>query len=140
MTVCSDFQFQHPALATSLSPFYQPLLAPRPPSHPRTHSQGVRSLLNTLLVSLPAFWNVGALIFLLFFIYAYMGVLLMGTAPRNGALNEHANFESFWMALLTLFRVATLDNWTDLIEVRACGFWGYGCCYCCCSYSATQQC
>lgn len=35
--------------------------------------QGVRSLFGTLIVSMPAFWNVGALLGLLFYIYAYIG-------------------------------------------------------------------
>ena len=31
------------------------------------------------------------------------------------ALNEHTNFERFWTAALTLFKVATNDNWTDIM-------------------------
>mgnify|MGYP001807536836 CR=1 FL=1 len=31
------------------------------------------------------------------------------------ALNEHSNFERFWSAALTLFKVATNDNWTDVM-------------------------
>jgi hypothetical protein len=48
---------------------------PRPPhpSFPRPLLQGIRSLFGTLIVSLPAFWNVGALLGLLFYIYAYIG-------------------------------------------------------------------
>lgn len=30
-------------------------------------------------------------------------------------LNEHTNFERFWTAALTLFKVATNDNWTDIM-------------------------
>lgn len=44
--------------------------------------QGLRSLFGTLIVSLPAFWNVGALLGLLFYIYAYVGVLLLGNIKR----------------------------------------------------------
>ena len=78
------------------------------------HADGLRSLLSTLVTSLPAFWNVGALVLLLFFIYAYVGVLTFGSVRRGDALNEHANFESFPMAMLTLFRVATNDEWVGL--------------------------
>ncbi len=45
--------------------------------------QGLRSLFGTLIISLPAFWNVGALIALLFFIYSYVGVLLLGSVQYN---------------------------------------------------------
>ena len=57
--------------------------------------QGLRSLMSTLMISLPAFYNVGALIALLWFIYSYVGVLLFGNVKRGTALNHHANFEHF---------------------------------------------
>ena len=85
------------------------------------HLKGLRDLLETLVASLPAFWNVGALVALLFFIYAYVGVILFGTTPRTnanegGSLDEHANFESFPRAVLTLFRVATNDEWVGVMR------------------------
>ena len=57
---------------------------------PRT--QGVRSLFGTLIVSLPAFWNVGALLGLLFYIYAYIGEgleALASLALRQPGLGAH---------------------------------------------------
>lgn len=51
--------------------------------------------MSTLMISLPAFYNVGALIALLWFIYSYVGVLLFGNVKRGTALNHHANFEHF---------------------------------------------
>ncbi len=36
-------------------------------------AKGIRSLFGTLIVSLPAFWNVGALLGLLLYMYAYIG-------------------------------------------------------------------
>lgn len=35
-------------------------------------------------MALPAFWNVGGLLALMFFIYSYIGMLLLGTVKRNG--------------------------------------------------------
>ena len=81
--------------------------------------QGLRSLFSTLIISLPAFWNVGALLGLVMYIYSYMGVLLFGELKQGTALNEHANFTNFPLALLTLFRLATNDNWNDLMDVSA---------------------
>ena len=34
---------------------------------------------------------------------------------RGQSLNEHANFESFRFAMLTLFRVATHDEWVGVM-------------------------
>ena len=92
------------------------------------HLKGLRDLLETLVASLAAFWNVGALVALLFFIYAYVGVILFGTTlsdtlndvtvteTETGGLNEHANFENFPRAVLTLFRVATNDEWVGVMR------------------------
>lgn len=41
-------------------------------------------MFGTLMLSLPAFWNVGGLLALMFFIYAYVGMLLLGHVKRNG--------------------------------------------------------
>lgn len=35
---------------------------------------------------------------------------------RGPALNEHANFETFPNALLLLFRIATADEWTGIMD------------------------
>ena len=48
---------------------------------------------------------------LLFFIYAYVGVLLFGTVRINEGMNHHANFQRFWNALNVLLRIATNDDW-----------------------------
>lgn len=45
--------------------------------------QGVRSLFGTLIVSMPAFWNVGALLGLLFYVYAYIGAAPAGVRARG---------------------------------------------------------
>jgi len=37
--------------------------------------------------------------------------------PCQG-LGEHAHFRSFGMAFLTLFRIATGDNWNGIMKVR----------------------
>lgn len=71
----------------------------------------MRSLFSTLILSLPAFWNVGALLMLLFFIYAYVGVLLFGQVRLGEGLNHNANFSRFWHALNVLLRMATNDDW-----------------------------
>jgi hypothetical protein len=61
--------------------------------------------------------QVGALLMLVMYIYSYMGVLLFGTMKQGEGLSEHANFTNFPMALLALFRLATNDNWNDLLAV-----------------------
>ena len=68
----------------------------------------LRVLVNALLKSLPRLFYVMVMMFVIFYIYAAVGSLLFG--PIN---------EEMWgnisRALLTLFRVATFEDWTDLM-------------------------
>ncbi|KXZ54859.1 hypothetical protein GPECTOR_4g931 [Gonium pectorale] len=80
-------------------------------------SKDIRSLFQALVMSLPAFGNVGSLIGLFLFMYAYVGVILFGRVVHNDnrPINDSANFSNFLFALSALFRVATGDNWTDIM-------------------------
>jgi len=103
-------------------------------------AKSLRVLFNTLLLTLPSLANVGALLFLLFFIYSVMGVQLFSKVKFGSALNEHANFQSFGVAMLTLARSSTGENWNGIMydltnrdncvddptfDSSVCGF-GYG--------------
>lgn len=85
-------------------------------------AKGIRSLLDTVAEALPQVGNLGSLFFLLFFIFAALGVELFGKLecsedhPCDG-LGEHAHFKNFGMAFLTLFRIATGDNWNGIMKV-----------------------
>ncbi|KAL3273058.1 hypothetical protein HHI36_014513 [Cryptolaemus montrouzieri] len=85
-------------------------------------AKGIRALLDTVMQALPQVGNLGLLFFLLFFIFAALGVELFGrlsceieAEPCQG-LGEHAHFKNFGMAFLTLFRVATGDNWNGIMK------------------------
>lgn len=64
-------------------------------------------LVGALLKSLSAMGYVSLLLGLLFYIYAVAGVQLFGQT-------DPAHFGSLGPALVTLFRIVTLDNWGDL--------------------------
>jgi voltage-gated sodium channel len=64
-------------------------------------------LVGALLKSLSAMGYVSLLLALLFYIYAVAGIHLFGQT-------DAANFGSLPAALLTLFRIVTLDNWGDI--------------------------
>ncbi|OQV23966.1 Voltage-dependent T-type calcium channel subunit alpha-1G [Hypsibius exemplaris] len=84
-------------------------------------ARGIRALLDTVFQALPQVTNLGTLFFLLFFIFSTLGVELFGRLecddqhPCEG-LGEHAHFRNFGMAFLTLFRVATGDNWNGIMK------------------------
>eukprot|EP00947_MAST-08B_sp_MAST-8B-sp1_P003925 g3925.t1 len=75
----------------------------------------LRQLFNTLLLSFPALGNIGGLLFLVFFIFTVMGVQLFALVGLHGDLNEHANFQEFSTAFLTLARAATGENWNGVM-------------------------
>lgn len=68
----------------------------------------LRLLLNSLLIALPQLGYVLLLMFIIFYIYAAIGATLFG----------HINAE-LWgdisISLLTLFRVMTFEDWTDVM-------------------------
>lgn len=79
-------------------------------------AKGLRTLLQTLLFSLPALANVGSVFFLFMFIFAIMGMSMFGSVRFNGAINRHANFATFPNALLTLLRMATGESWNGIMH------------------------
>ncbi|KAF0761932.1 voltage-dependent T-type calcium channel subunit alpha-1H-like isoform X2, partial [Aphis craccivora] len=84
-------------------------------------AKGIRALLDTVMQALPQVGNLGLLFFLLFFIFAALGVELFGRLECSDehscqGLGEHAHFGNFGMAFLTLFRVATGDNWNGIMK------------------------
>lgn len=64
--------------------------------------QGIKLLYVTLVVSLPAFANIGLLIFLIFFIYAYIGVQAFYNLALPGSLNYRVNFKRWISTSLNL--------------------------------------
>lgn len=85
-------------------------------------AKGIRALLDTVMQALPQVGNLGLLFFLLFFIFAALGVELFGRLecsdeyPCSGLMDQHAHFQNFGLAFLTLFRVATGDNWNGIMK------------------------
>eukprot|EP00798_Chlamydomonas_sp_ICE-L_P015920 gene15920-22054_t len=78
-------------------------------------ANNVKTLIGVLVASIPGFSNVMALIILLLFMYSYVGVYLFTNVMWNSGINEHANFENFGMATILLIRIATMDNWSDVL-------------------------
>lgn len=71
-------------------------------------------LVSALLKSIPSMGYVGLLLLLMFYIYAVMGIALF----RD---NDPVHFGNLKLALLTLFRVVTLEDWTDVMYIQMFG-------------------
>lgn len=70
-----------------------------------TKARFLRVIFNTILFTIPSLANVGALMMLLLFIFAILGVQIFATVKLQDTLNDHANFQNFGIALLTLIRL-----------------------------------
>lgn len=68
------------------------------------------------MVSVPALFNIGALLFLVMFIYAIFGMSLFGHVKKTGALNSVVNFDTFGSSMVLLFRLMTSAGWNDILE------------------------
>lgn len=75
----------------------------------------LRQLFNTLLITLPSLVNIGALLFLMYFIYSIMGMQLFAKVKYGSYLSAQANFQSFESAMLTLIRSSTGENWNGIM-------------------------
>lgn len=69
-------------------------------------AQGLRKLLYALVVSIPALFNIGALLALITFIYSILGMALFNKAPRKWSIDNMFNFETFVSSNLMLLRQA----------------------------------
>lgn len=71
-------------------------------------------LVNALLKSLPSMLYVTLLLLLLFYVYAVAGVMFF-------AKNDPVHFGNIFDALLSLFRIVTLEDWTDVMYLQIYG-------------------
>jgi voltage-gated sodium channel len=76
-------------------------------------------LVTCLLKSLPSMLYVSILLFLLFYIYGAMAVFLFGE-------NDPIHFRNLQTSILSLFRVVTLEDWTDVMYINMYGSNEYG--------------
>ncbi|MED5372739.1 MAG: ion transporter [Myxococcota bacterium] len=76
-------------------------------------------LVGALLKSIPSMVYVSMLLGLLFYLYAV-------TATFMFSENDPIHFENLQMSMLSLFRVVTLEDWTDIMYINMYGCDNYG--------------
>ncbi|KAL2091596.1 hypothetical protein ACEWY4_013859 [Coilia grayii] len=79
--------------------------------------EGIRTLLWTFIKSFQALPYVALLICMIFFIYAVIGMQVFGKiAMVDGTqINRNNNFQTFFQAVLLLFRCATGEAWQEIM-------------------------
>ena len=76
-------------------------------------------LVVALLRSIPSMFYVTILLFILFYIYAVLGVMLFSE-------NDPKHYATLGDSMLSLFRVVTLEDWTDIMYINMYGSDNYG--------------
>ncbi|GAB0185003.1 sodium channel protein type 5 subunit alpha-like [Grus japonensis] len=78
-------------------------------------ARGIRTLLFALLMSLPALFNIGLLLFLVMFIYAIVGMTNFACLGWEGGIDNLFNFQTFDSSILCLFQITTSAGWDGLL-------------------------
>ncbi|MDY7101871.1 MAG: ion transporter [Actinomycetota bacterium] len=81
----------------------------------------LRLLIATTLNSIPSIVSITVLMLLLFYVYAVAAVFLFSE-------NDPIHFRNLQTSTVSLFRVITLEDWTDVmyIQIYGCDSYGYG--------------
>jgi len=71
-------------------------------------------LVNALLKSIPSMGYIGLLLGMAFYVYGVLGVFLFRE-------NDPVHFRDLQTSMLSMFRVATLEDWTDVMYIQMYG-------------------
>ena len=79
----------------------------------------LRIIVSALLKSIPSMFYISLLLFILFYLYAVLATFAFST-------NDPVHFANLQTSFLSLFRVATLEDWTDIMYINMYGCMNYG--------------
>ncbi|CAB1326795.1 unnamed protein product, partial [Coregonus sp. 'balchen'] len=79
-------------------------------------AKGIRTLLFALMMSMPALFNIGLLLFLVMFIYAIFGMANFAYVKKKEGIDDMFNFETFGNSMICLFQISTSAGWDNVLE------------------------
>ncbi|XP_012501388.1 PREDICTED: sodium channel protein type 10 subunit alpha isoform X3 [Propithecus coquereli] len=79
-------------------------------------AKGIRTLLFALMMSLPALFNIGLLLFLVMFIYSIFGMSSFPHVKQEAGIDDMFNFQTFANSMLCLFQITTSAGWDGLLS------------------------
>nr|WAX25744.1 sodium channel protein type 4 subunit alpha A [Tetraodon mbu] len=78
-------------------------------------ARGIRTLLFALMMSLPALFNIGLLLFLIMFIFSIFGMSNFAYVKKEAGIDDMFNFETFGSSIICLFQITTSGGWDGLL-------------------------
>lgn len=80
-------------------------------------SEGLRTLLKTLFMSMGNIINTALLLGLVLFTFTVAGMSLFGTVQDDGEfIDENVNFRGFYISIMTLWRASTGESWNGIMH------------------------
>ncbi|XP_055079472.1 sodium channel protein type 4 subunit alpha B [Periophthalmus magnuspinnatus] len=79
-------------------------------------AKGIRTLLFALMMSLPALFNIGLLLFLIMFIFSIFGMSNFAYVKKEAMIDDMFNFEDFGNSMICLFMITTSAGWDGLLS------------------------
>ncbi|KAM9323689.1 sodium channel protein type 2 subunit alpha-like [Pholidichthys leucotaenia] len=79
-------------------------------------AKGIRTLLFALMMSMPALFNIGLLLFLVMFIYSIFGMANFAYVKKQDGVDDMFNFETFGNSMICLFQISTSAGWDNLLS------------------------
>ncbi|XP_016296401.1 sodium channel protein type 4 subunit alpha A-like [Sinocyclocheilus anshuiensis] len=78
-------------------------------------AKGIRTLLFALMMSLPALFNIGLLLFLIMFIFSIFAMSNFAYVKKQAGIDDIFNFETFGGSIICLFEITTSAGWDGLL-------------------------
>uniref|UniRef100_A0A8D3CXK3 Sodium channel protein n=1 Tax=Scophthalmus maximus TaxID=52904 RepID=A0A8D3CXK3_SCOMX len=78
-------------------------------------AKGIRTLLFALMMSLPALFNIGLLLFLIMFIFSIFAMSNFAYVKKGAGIDDMFNFETFGGSIVCLFEITTSAGWDSLL-------------------------
>jgi len=77
-------------------------------------SKFLKFIISIIRQALSSFLYLFVLLILFIFVYTLIGMQLFGGNPE---ISTNFNFDTFWIAFITVFDIITLDNWIDIMAL-----------------------
>ncbi|XP_031698258.1 sodium channel protein type 4 subunit alpha B-like [Anarrhichthys ocellatus] len=78
-------------------------------------AKGIRKLLNAFMMSLPALFNIGLLLFIIMFTSSVFCMFNFAYVKKEFVLNDMFNFETFGNSMICLILMTTSGSWGDFL-------------------------
>ena len=75
----------------------------------------MRIIFQTFIVTLPSLAGVACLLLLCLYVYSTLGMYLFADLEWQQNINYDANFQSFFIGMLTLLRCSTGESWNQVM-------------------------